>query len=504
MAGAGGPGPGAPGGGAGLLVPGDQAGARLVAAMEGVDRVVGAFVEDIGRAVAKVRQEVAGEREASIAELQGAGAALAQGRAQLESDRAALQTEVEKQQNKLDDAFQELRAEKARLQLLQEDVERQARELRNAQAMKNEVERHMAQAAMYHAPMSMTMAATPLGAVGATPLPGGPLGAAGQRLHNGPAHSSGQGTGAEGVPSEPLGPNAEYLYAVGGLEKANSPLHTWEVWAKDSGAWRPLPTMSVRRGYCAVAGVRRGEAIYALGGNDGHNVMASCEEYNTLSGKWRPVADMSTDRMWHSAVTMGDNVLVVGGYDGSDYLSSVELFDPQGDSETDATLGKWAPLANMPTARSTCGVTSLNGTVYAVGGFCAPRYMSVVEAYDPRANSWWGVSPLLEPRRDLGVCAVDSLNLVVAVGGYNGAEVMGNVDGFDPRANKWQRMGAIGTPRQLLAVSSIGEVLYAIGGFDGVATSSMVEFLDMRMNRGGEMPSLLTPRLGLGIVTVGQ
>ena len=56
--------------------------------------------------------------------------------------------------------------------------------------------------------------------------------------------------------------------------------------------------------------------------------MASCEEYNTLSGKWRPVADMSTDRMWHSAVTMGDNVLVVGGYDGSDYLSSVELFDP--------------------------------------------------------------------------------------------------------------------------------------------------------------------------------
>ena len=81
---------------------------------------------------------------------------------------------------------------------------------------------------------------------------------------------------------------------------------------------------------------------------------------------------------------------------------------------------------------------------------------------------------------------------------------MGNVDGFDPRANKWQRMGAIGTPRQLLAVSSIGEVLYAIGGFDGVATSSMVEFLDMRMNRGGEMPSLLTPRLGLGIVAVGQ
>ena len=339
--------------------------------------------------------------------------------------------------------------------------------------------------------------------VGATPHPGGGLGAAGQRLHNGPGHASGQGIPAEATLPEAEGPNAEYLYAIGGLEKANSPLHTGEVWTKDSGAWRPLPTMSIRRGYCAVAGVRRGEALYALGGNDGHNVLASCEEYNTLSGKWRAVADMGTDRMWHSAVAMGDKVMVVGGYDGSDYLSSMELFDPLGDNETEETLGKWSPLANMPTARSTCGVTSLNGTVYAVGGFCAPRYMSVVEAYDPRANSWWGVSPLLEPRRDLGVCAVDSLNLVVAVGGYNGAEVMANVDGFDPRSNKWQRMGAIGTPRQLLAVASIGEVIYAMGGFDGVATSSLVEFLDMRMNRGGEMPSLLTPRLGLGIVTVG-
>ena len=41
-------------------------GERLVAAMEHVDRVVSIFLEDIGRAVAAVRAEVAAEREASL------------------------------------------------------------------------------------------------------------------------------------------------------------------------------------------------------------------------------------------------------------------------------------------------------------------------------------------------------------------------------------------------------------------------------------------------------
>ena len=41
-------------------------GERLVAAMEHVDRVVSIFLEDIGRAIAAVRAEVAAEREASL------------------------------------------------------------------------------------------------------------------------------------------------------------------------------------------------------------------------------------------------------------------------------------------------------------------------------------------------------------------------------------------------------------------------------------------------------
>ena len=41
-------------------------GSRLVSAMEHVDRVVAAFREDVGRAVAQVRAEVAAERDGAL------------------------------------------------------------------------------------------------------------------------------------------------------------------------------------------------------------------------------------------------------------------------------------------------------------------------------------------------------------------------------------------------------------------------------------------------------
>ena len=487
-----------------------QAGARLVSAMEAVDRVVGAFVEDIGRAVAKVRQEVAAERELSLGELEAARLAVAQGRQQLERDRASLGFEVEQQQAQLDAAFAELRAEKQRLQQQADEVDRQLRELKNAQAVKSEIERQMGGMLPYAMPSlmqtPMPLQATPLhpglAMQGAMPAQYANANGAAMAGGGGPAAAEAAPTAAAAAAQGP-GEGAGQLYAIGGLEKANSPLHTAEWWQAETQTWRPLPTMSTKRGYCAVAATRNGESIYAVGGSDANTTHHSCEEFNTLKQAWRTVAPMKTQRMWHSAAAIGDNVLALGGYDGSEYLQSCELFEPMAElGEGAGSLGKWVPVADMPTPRSTCGATVLNGTLYAVGGFVAPQYLNVVEAFDPRANSWWGVAPMGESRRDLGVCTIESRNMIVAVGGYDGAAVLGSVEGLDPRMNKWQEFAPMNNPRQLLAVCSKGDTIYAIGGFDGVATCATVESMDMRMNAWREGSHLLTPRLGLGAVAV--
>ena len=76
----------------------------------------------------------------------------------------------------------------------------------------------------------------------------------------------------------------------------------------------------------------------------------------------------------------------------------------------------------------TLGLTSCTGTLYAVGGFAAPHYLSTVEAYDPNANQWWGVAPLRSPRRDLGLCAVEHRHMLVCAGGYDGNSYLGAVE----------------------------------------------------------------------------
>jgi hypothetical protein len=59
----------------------------------------------------------------------------------------------------------------------------------------------------------------------------------------------GSGGGGSGVPQHVAG--AQLIFAVGGLQRANSPVWTAEVYEAEHGAWRMLPEMSTARGYLA-------------------------------------------------------------------------------------------------------------------------------------------------------------------------------------------------------------------------------------------------------------
>ena len=58
------------------------------------------------------------------------------------------------------------------------------------------------------------------------------------------------------------------------------------------------------------------------------------------------------------------------------------------------------------------GLVGCLGTLYSVGGFTAPHYLSTCEAYDPNADQWWGVAPLGTPRRDLGLAAIEHRHML--------------------------------------------------------------------------------------------
>ena len=118
----------------------------------------------------------------------------------------------------------------------------------------------------------------------------------------------------------------------------------------------------------------------------------------------------------------------MGGYDGSSYLNSAEVYDPDHNS--------WTPIKPMATKRYGVGVAVLQGKLYAVGGTADGRSsLNSAEVYDPNHNSWSPIASMGSKRRDLGVAVLQGK--LYAVGGYDGSSYLNSAEVYEPEANSW-------------------------------------------------------------------
>ena len=77
----------------------------------------------------------------------------------------------------------------------------------------------------------------------------------------------------------------------------------------------------------------------------------------------------------------------------------MELYDPQ-----DAS---WTQLASMASPRYAHVCVSLEGKLYAVGGFGdAGQMLDTAEVYDPQADGWQPLANMSTARYRLGLAAV--------------------------------------------------------------------------------------------------
>ena len=214
------------------------------------------------------------------------------------------------------------------------------------------------------------------------------------------------------------------------------------------------------------------------------------------------MANLDTPRIWCGAATIDTTVFVAGGYDGREYLGSVESLEAlAGGGAEGASRASWQPAAAMITNRSTFGMCALKEKIYAVGGFQAPRYLNSVEGYDPRANHWYTCATLDQgPRRDLGLAALDDIGCLFAIGGYDGQTCLTRVETYDPREDKWRAAAPLPEARQLLSACAAHGWVYAMGGFDGRKTCGDVFAYDVRIDKWMPHQPMTTVRLGLGAV----
>ena len=138
-------------------------------------------------------------------------------------------------------------------------------------------------------------------------------------------------------------------------------------------------------------------------------ITSHLQVYNTLSaridGKWDTKLPATLERRFGSSGTILNGKLVVtGGFDGIEYLNSVEEFD--------CTTKQWQMLPPMLARRVEHASTVMNGKLYVVGGMNANGLCRMVEQYDPAERRWCPLPCMASGRSQCAVCIFEDKLMV--------------------------------------------------------------------------------------------
>ena len=93
--------------------------------------------------------------------------------------------------------------------------------------------------------------------------------------------------------------------------------------------------------------------VFAVGGYDGTQHLSSVECYSVCNNQWMSIAVMQSNRCYVGTAVMCGKLFAVGGYDGLSLLNSFEKYDP--------LLQEWTLINSMATSRCDMGVAVLVG-----------------------------------------------------------------------------------------------------------------------------------------------
>ena len=178
------------------------------------------------------------------------------------------------------------------------------------------------------------------------------------------------------------------------LEVLDLDTQTWSVQA-------PMPS-GPRAGLAVTA--CRGK-IWAIGGNtmmhEDQRIVDRVEVYDPDSDSWEPGPSLPLPIQGPTVATHNDLIYLTGGISDADSnrpcRSETYVIDPD--------VGRWEPLAPVPTGRESSGVAVLGDLIYTFGGK-DPDASTATEIYDVAADRWSVDAPMPVGKIWLSACAV--------------------------------------------------------------------------------------------------
>jgi len=120
---------------------------------------------------------------------------------------------------------------------------------------------------------------------------------------------------------------------------------------------------------------------YRTGGrqNSSTSGLADCEQYNPSTNAWTTRASVSQARWANAAMVSDGEMFSIGGFHVASDLANTDKYNDAANS--------WTAMTSMAGTRraAVCGV--IDSFIYMAAGFSG-AYLSTVEAYNPKSNSW--------------------------------------------------------------------------------------------------------------------
>ncbi|WOF74254.1 hypothetical protein QMT40_001901 [Parvibaculaceae bacterium PLY_AMNH_Bact1] len=210
-----------------------------------------------------------------------------------------------------------------------------------------------------------------------------------------------------------------------------------------------------------------------------------------LAGEWIEGAPSSSGRAFAASALLGEEIYIAGGAGISKPVSSVDAYDTIGDI--------WRALPALPLGLQQAAMASINGSLYASGGYTAespgPDNAAFYQ-FDPAVGVWVRGPDMPGARAWHGMVGVNGKLYVVGGVGPRANRVFV----FDPMADEWSVQSlALPAERSALALTVLAGEIYAIGGRNpNGSPSARVDILDTSTGKWRRGPALPEARAGIG------
>ena len=269
--------------------------------------------------------------------------------------------------------------------------------------------------------------------------------------------------------------------------------------AASAGRWITRTPLPFPRSEMAAAAAWNGR-MHVVGGYGNLRVDRAYHHiYDAAKNSWSEAAALPRGASHIGVATLNGMLYAIGGFVEQNRLPHDDAF------VFDIGTGEWRAIAPLPRARAAACVVALSGKIHVIAGASGRDIKKSVdwhEVYDPATDNWEMRAPLPDPRDHAGAELLNGRIHVIG-GGFDGSNRnTGLHHVYDVKTDAWEIRAPLPTPRNGHATAVMREKIFVMGGESAGKIHGQNEGYDGKADRWESYAPLPTPRHGAGAVAI--